>query len=66
MFDDSKLYPTGDPDLEKFAPASTLASWRHEGRGPAYVKFGKRIMYRGEDLNRFIEEHRIVPENRAA
>lgn len=25
---------------------STLAKWRMEGRGPAFYKFGKRVLYR--------------------
>ena len=25
---------------------STLAKWRKEGRGPAFYKFGKRVLYR--------------------
>ena len=61
MFDPDELYPTDHPQLLKIAPSSTLAQWRHEKRGPAYVKYGKRILYRGVDLNDFLEANRIEP-----
>ena len=41
----------------------TLAHWRSEGRGPAYVKLGARVGYRGSDLNRFIEANTIRPKD---
>ena len=47
----------GESDSSVFlgAPAagprvSTLRKWRHEGRGPQYVKQGSRIGYRIADL----------------
>ena len=40
MFDPGKLYLATDPTLRNIAPASTMAHWRCEGRGPAYVKIG--------------------------
>jgi excisionase family DNA binding protein len=36
----------------------TLEFWRHQGRGPAYVKIGKRVRYRPDDVERFIEAQR--------
>ena len=62
MFEDDKFYQTDDPALLQIAPTSTLATWRSEKRGPAYCKFGKRVMYRGTDLNAFVEEHRVEPQ----
>ena len=35
---------------------------RVEKRGPDYCKFGKRVMYRGTDLNAFVEAHRVEPQ----
>lgn len=29
---------------------STLAVWRCKGKGPAFTKFGKRILYRRESV----------------
>ena len=61
MFDESKLYPAKDPALEAIAPYMTMAHWRCEGRGPAYIKVGPRVMYSGRDLNRWLDEHRVEP-----
>ncbi len=40
----------------------TLAVWRMEGRGPGYVKLGKRVVYRRDALERFQAAHTIDPE----
>ena len=61
MFDESRLYPASDPALMAIAPYSTMAHWRSEGRGPAYLKYGGRVMYKGGDLNRWLDEHRVEP-----
>jgi len=44
--------------------APTLRNWRHLGRGPAYCRLGRRIVYRQEDLDKFLEAGRIDPEAR--
>lgn len=36
-------------------PASTLAYWRHRGEGPRYAKVGKRVLYRREDVEAWLE-----------
>jgi predicted site-specific integrase-resolvase len=40
----------------------TLRNWRHLGKGPAYVKLGRSVRYRIDDLMDFIDKHRIDPE----
>jgi hypothetical protein len=35
---------------------SNLARLRFEGRGPAYVRLGRSIRYRWEDVERWVEE----------
>jgi len=32
----------------------TLANWRVQGRGPAFVRIGGKICYRDEDIEAFI------------
>jgi excisionase family DNA binding protein len=34
---------------------STLECWRCRGGGPQFVRYGRAIRYREEDLERFIE-----------
>ena len=61
MFDADKLYLTDDPSLLVLGPYSTLASWRCEGRGPAFIKIGSRVAYRGSDLNEWLESRTVKP-----
>ena len=62
MFDPEKLYPNTDTALDVIAPKSTRDHWRCEGKGPPYLKFGQRIMYRGADLLEWIDGQRVVPQ----
>ena len=66
MFDDDKLYPTSDPKLLALAARQTLARWRHEGRGPAFVKLGSRVAYTGRALNEWIDSQTVRPTATAA
>lgn len=61
MFDDDKLYLAGDPALLVLGRRSTLAHWRSQGRGPAYLKLGSRVAYRGSDLNEWLAAQTIRP-----
>lgn len=40
-------------------PTKTLGQWRWSGRGPKFLKLGKRIMYRMEDIHEFEKETRF-------
>lgn len=42
--------------------ANYLAQMRHRGEGPAYIKRGRRILYRHEDLDAWLDARRVVPE----
>lgn len=64
MFDDDKLYLAGDPALLKLGRPSTLAHWRSEGRGPAFIKLGARVAYRGSDLNQWLAARTVRPTDR--
>ena len=46
------------------ASPQTMRNWRFEGRGPAYVKKGRMVRYRVQDLLDFMESGRIDPEAR--
>lgn len=65
MFDDNRLYPADHPDLRQIAPYSTMAHWRCEGRGPAFIKIGLRVAYRGRDLNAWLDARTVRPANSA-
>ncbi len=40
----------------------TLSNWRHERRGLNYLKLGRRVMYRMEDIESWIEQSLIKVE----
>jgi Helix-turn-helix domain len=39
-------------------PVTTLQRWRHEGKGPAYHRFGKRVLYAMRDICAYVEASR--------
>ncbi len=61
MFDDKRLYPATDPALRPIACYATLAEWRCKGFGPAYIKAGSRVLYRGSALNEWLESCTVTP-----
>ena len=63
-FEPDRYYRTSDPELASLATPGTLAQWRHQGRGPSFHKFGHRILYRGRDLNEWIDDHLIETSTR--
>ena len=60
-FEADRYYRPGDPALDTIASRGTLATWRWAGRGPRYTKFGHRILYRGSDLNAWLDERVVQP-----
>jgi predicted site-specific integrase-resolvase len=38
----------------------TLRNWRHLGRGPCYFKLGRSVRYALEDVQKFLEQRRIL------
>ncbi|WP_026316522.1 helix-turn-helix transcriptional regulator [Actinokineospora enzanensis] len=36
-------------------PEKTLAEWRHKGTGPAFVRMGKHVRYRPEDIAAWLD-----------
>lgn len=60
-FDPDQLYCPQDDAMRLIATVGTLAVWRHEGRGPPYLRVGNRILYSGADLNAFLDACRVEP-----
>jgi len=40
----------------------TLEKWRSLKKGPPYLKVGHFVRYTQEDLDRWVDSHRISPE----
>ena len=63
LFDDQRNYVLGDPELDLLGGREKLAQWRHKGRGPAFYRLGRKIIYRGADLNAWMAQNRVEPLN---
>lgn len=61
LFDSNRNYVLGDKELEIIGDRDLLAQWRHKNMGPAFYKLGRKIIYRGEDLNRWADASRVDP-----
>jgi predicted site-specific integrase-resolvase len=42
----------------------SMRNWRHQGRGPAYIKKGRMVRYAMQDLMDYMAADRIDPERR--
>ena len=66
VFEPNKLYLPSDDELRAIATKGTLAVWRTEGRGPAYIRLARtKVVYKGSDLNEWLEERTERPEGNA-
>lgn len=64
LFEQDRNYLPGDPELDVIGDRAKLAQWRHKGIGPAYYRLGRKIIYRGEDLNVWADANRVDPGRR--
>ena len=62
LFDNDRNYVLGDPELTLLGTKELLAQWRHRNTGPAFFKLGRKIVYRGEDLNAWANAQRVEPD----
>ncbi len=61
LFEQNRNYLPGDPELNLIGDRDKLAQWRHKGTGPAFYRLGRKIVYRGADLNAWAEASRVDP-----
>jgi len=40
----------------------TIANWRFQGKGPAYHKIGRKVVYYEKDLREYLARGRVDPE----
>jgi excisionase family DNA binding protein len=40
---------------------ATLRAWRHQGKGPAFLRLGRAIRYLQTDLDEFVQANRHQP-----
>ena len=51
---DSALLSTRDAAAYLALSPRTLEKWRTRGVGPAYSRIGRRVVYRRDDLDKFV------------
>ena len=61
LFENHRSYVLGDPELNILGNREKLAQWRHKMKGPPFYRLGRKIVYRGADLNAWVEANRIDP-----
>ncbi|MFK7867783.1 MAG: MerR family transcriptional regulator [Roseobacter sp.] len=61
IFEQNRNYVLGDEELNLIGDRDKLAQWRHKRMGPAFYKLGRKIIYRGADLNAWAEANRVDP-----
>lgn len=42
---------------------ATLRAWRHQNRGPAFLRLGRAIRYLASDLDEFVNANRHTPSS---
>lgn len=57
-------YPAAKAAAYLNVAPKTLANWRAMGKGPRFCRLGRRIVYRVDDLRRFMDEHLFDPGER--
>ena len=57
--DPTEIYEPTSKQLRLIGKPQTLARYRHEGRGPNYLKLGKKILYRGKDIIHWLNTHEV-------
>ena len=59
--DSERTYSPGEAATYLRVTTATLAKWRCRDKGPAYLKVGKAISYRGRDLLTFEARCVVTP-----
>lgn len=58
---DKKLLTTEQAAEILHVEPPTLRSWRHRDIGPAYIKVGRKVFYRAEDIENWLAKCRVEP-----
>lgn len=58
-FVDDEFYPPNHPLMRLFGSPGSLAVQRCKRRGPPFMRYGRRILYSGRDLNAILDSSRV-------
>ncbi len=56
----SKVFDTMGAAERLNIKKQTLYNWRHNRKGPDYVMIGGKPMYCEEDIDRYIDAHKVI------
>lgn len=56
-----EYYRPNSPEMAKIAKEQTLAAWRHQNKGPDYIKAGSNVLYQGQDILDWLDKQRVKP-----
>jgi hypothetical protein len=62
LFENDRNYLLGDAELNLLGDRDLLAQWRHKRTGPPFYKLGRKVVYRGSDLNAWTEAQKVCHE----
>lgn len=48
-------------DEEERVSVRTLEDWRHDGKGPAFIRVGGKVRYRLKDVEAWEESNLVIP-----
>lgn len=65
MDDIEELIPEAKLAADLDTKTTTLAAWRVGGRGPAYVKVGRKVFYKPADVSAWLAKQRREPKTPA-
>ncbi|MGM0553284.1 MAG: helix-turn-helix domain-containing protein [Pseudomonadota bacterium] len=63
---DNPNYPTDRAADYLQVSARTLNRWRNMRKGPAWIKAGRKVLYRRSDLDAWLDHHRVEPVREGA
>ncbi|MBL1436938.1 MAG: MerR family transcriptional regulator [Rhodobacteraceae bacterium] len=66
LFDETQHYQPTHPEIPALLGSiAKQAQMRHYRRGPTFYRLGRKIIYRGADLNEWAVARRVEPANKA-
>lgn len=63
LFDKETYLSTAQVAEALHVTTRTLGLWRLNGSGPPFKRFAKRVLYKREDVNKWVESHPTFQSN---
>lgn len=54
-----KLYSPDELAARFGVPIKTVYAWNHKGTGPRFLKIGRHVRYRPEDVEAWLDRHQV-------